>query len=204
MDPTDPRAIRSRRDLRMIDALLGNSRWILSQLRRHGTRARNGIVEIGAGEGILCKKIDRALPFVRLTGLDFLARPNTLPVGIGWKQGDFRDSLAEIFLPDGHACVGSLILHHFSNLELSAIGSLLNRFSLLVFCEPLRGSLPVVYSSLLSPFVGKVTRHDMPSSILAGFRFGELPRLLGLDTKSWIIQESGSGRGSLRLLASRK
>jgi hypothetical protein len=49
-----------------------------------------------------------------------------------------------------------------------------------------------------------VTRHDMPASIRAGFRRGELPALLGLDSKKWILRELSHWRGSLRLVASRR
>ena len=57
---------------------------------------------------------------------------------------------------------------------------------------------------LTLPLAGEVTRHDMPASIRAGFVCGELPSLLGLDPAHWNIEEKESGRGSLRLIASRK
>ncbi|MDA0812577.1 MAG: hypothetical protein O3C21_09350, partial [Verrucomicrobia bacterium] len=53
----DPEAIRSRADLRMINFLMGNERWILRQLRNHPEAARKGVVEIGAGEGDLLPKL---------------------------------------------------------------------------------------------------------------------------------------------------
>ena len=49
LDPRDPRAIRSRRDLVFIDAFMGNSRWITESVARSSS-ARDGIVELGAGE----------------------------------------------------------------------------------------------------------------------------------------------------------
>jgi hypothetical protein len=49
-----------------------------------------------------------------------------------------------------------------------------------------------------------VTRHDMPTSIRAGFCPGELPALLGLDSKKWSVSESSHWRGALRLAASRR
>jgi hypothetical protein len=57
---------------------------------------------------------------------------------------------------------------------------------------------------MLLPLAGEVTRHDMPASIRAGFLKGELPSLLGLDPARWNVKEYESGRGSLRLIASRK
>ena len=199
LDPADPRAIRSRRDLRWIDLYLGNSRWMVSRLRTK-TPVPSRILEIGAGEGGLCRKINAALPSSTVTGLDLLRRPANLPGDIGWVGGDFFQTLPGT---GGDACVGSLILHHFPDPALRELGGCLRAFRTLAFCEPLRARLPLVFSALSSPFVGEVTRHDMPVSIRAGFRPGELPALLGLDPKIWKITESCHWRGALRLLASR-
>jgi hypothetical protein len=84
------------------------------------------------------------------------------------------------------------------------LGERLQSFRLIIFCEPLRSSLPLFLSKLSNPFLGEVTRHDMPVSIRAGFRPGELPALLGLDSKKWILRELSHWRGSLRLVASRR
>ena len=199
LDPADPRAIRSRRDLRWIDLYLGNSRWIVSRLRNQ-TPAPGHILEIGAGEGGLCRKINAALSPATVTGLDLLGRPASLPGDIGWVSGDFFQTLPGL---GADACVGSLILHHFPDRALRELRGSLRAFRALAFCEPLRARLPLVFSTLSSPFVGEVTRHDMPASIRAGFRPGELPALLGLDSKNWRITESCHWRGALRLIASR-
>ena len=61
LNPADPRAIRSRRDLRLIDLFLGNSRWIVRQLQKQ-TPLPARIIEIGAGEGTLCRKVQTARP----------------------------------------------------------------------------------------------------------------------------------------------
>jgi hypothetical protein len=200
LDPADPRAVRSRWDLRWIDFYLGNSRWIVRQLKgRISGPAR--IMEIGAGEGSLCRKVHAALPSSRVTGLDLVTRPPGLPPAIDWRCGDFFQTLGDT---EAEACVGSLILHHFSDAALRELGERLQSFRLIVFCEPLRARLPLFLSKLSNPFVGEVTRHDMPASIRAGFRPGEMPALMGLDSKKWIIRELSHWRGSLRLVASRR
>ena len=199
LDPADPRAIRSRRDLRLINGFLGNSHWILGELRKQSP-LHEGIVELGAGDGALCRAMHRALPSTPVIGLDFTTRPHGLPSKIQWLSGDFFETLSHV---QGSTCIGSLILHHFSQEMLRNLGERLQRFSLLVFCEPLRGTLPLALARLASPFTGDVTRHDMPASIRAGFRIGELPDLLGLDTAAWHIRESLVSRGSLRMIASR-
>lgn len=200
MDPSDPRAIRSRRDLRLINLFLGNERWIANQCRQHA-RQVGGITELGAGDGRLSKRLHRALPHATVTGLDYRDRPACLPSLIAWIEGDFLETLED---SAGDACVGNLILHHFDSEGLRILGSRLRRFSLLVFCEPLRKRLPMTLARMALPFAGEVTRHDMPASIRAGFHRGELPSLLGLDPTLWNVEEKESGRGSLRLIASRK
>jgi len=47
----DPEALRSRRDLRRINFLMGNERWICRSVCRFPEEANRGIVEIGAGDG---------------------------------------------------------------------------------------------------------------------------------------------------------
>lgn len=199
LDPADPRAIRSRADLRLIDWYLGNTRWLVRQLRAQSP-ALDRILEVGAGEGRLCCKIHEALPQSSVTGLDLIVRPNNLPCKIQWIRGDFLQNLRQL---DADACVGSLILHHFSNETLQKLGQQLQSYRVIAFCEPLRSRVPLLLSGLSSFAMSEVTRHDMPTSIRAGFRRGELASLLGLDPRSWKISESCDWRGSLRLIGSR-
>jgi hypothetical protein len=200
LNPSDPRATRSRRDLRWIDLYLGNSRWIVRQLKTQ-TPPPAQIIEIGAGEGDLCRKVQASLPSFTVTGLDLIQRPSNVPASIRWISGDFFQTLPNI---NADACVGSLILHHFSDEALRDLGARLQSFRSLTFCEPLRSRLPLFLSKLSCPFLSEVTRHDMPASIRAGFLPGELPALLGLDSKKWSIRQSSHWRGALRLAAWRR
>lgn len=200
LDPADPEAARSRRDLRLIDVFLGNSRWMMGTLGKlQGTV--QGVVELGAGEGALCRRISGILPGMTITGLDRIGPPVGLPSSVRWVRGDFMETLPNI---TGSACCGALILHHFDVESLRKLGRELGRFSHLVFAEPHRSTLPLTMARLVSPLVGKVTRHDMPASIRAGFRKGELPFLLGLKPCDWVIREQVTLRGSLRFIANRQ
>lgn len=196
--PTDTRAIRSRRDLKWIDLYLGNSRWILKRL---AAQRPSSILEIGAGNGDLCQAIHSELPSSSITGCDLIARPPQLPQGIHWISGDFFQTLPML---KADTCLGSLILHHFPLDALRDLGTHLKAFHRLFFCEPLRSRVPLVLSNLSSIFMGEVTRHDMPTSIRAGFRVGEIGPLLGLDSAKWSIQESEQWRGVLRWSATRR
>lgn len=197
LDHRDPRAVRSRRDLHLIDSFLGNSRWVTRTLAKY-PNSSGEIVELGAGEGTLCNKIGQSLPGSSVTGLDLIPRPESLRDGIHWRTGDFFDTLEDVH---GSACVGSLILHHFSTNVLSELGRRLQKFDLLVFAEPLRSRLSLSAAALASPFIGDVTRHDMPASIRAGFVCGELAEALRLDTDLWTIDETATWFGTIRFLA---
>lgn len=200
LDPKDPEAIWSRRDLRRLDHLLGNSRWILRSIRRTAHDALS-VVELGAGEGYLCRRIRQAQPDISVTGLDLIGAPEDLPGGIAWVRGDFLKTLCGI---NAEICCGSLILHHLDEGALRCLGAEFGRFTRLFFSEPLRALMPLRLAKLAAPFVGKITRHDMPASIRAGFRRGELASMLGLNTKEWSIREEITLRGTLRFAAIRK
>lgn len=186
----DPSACRSRRDLVLIDHLMGNTRWICRHLP-----PGNEIIELGAGSGRLAGAVSRRGHDV--TAMDLAPAPPNLDRAIRWVAGDFFRNLHD---HSATTVVGSLILHHFQNAELSRLGRLLNHRTRLVFAEPLRDALPLALSKLAAPFVGRVTRHDMPVSIRAGFLPGELAAALALGA-DWSIFESPGPFGSLRFLA---
>jgi len=202
----DPSALRSRLDLLAINALMGNIRWVRRALRRATKKiaekpsasGRHGIrfIEIGAGDGRLCRKISAWFPGALVTGLDLARRPSGLPKAISWRQGDLFDELPSCV---GEVFVGVLILHHFPDESLIGIGGMLRDYRVVCFCEPWRARFPHFLGALIQPFCGRVTRHDLHVSIDAGFVSGELSRLLGLE--SWHVEESVDWRGSLRLLA---
>jgi len=200
LEATDPRAIRSRRDLRLINTFLGNERWIARRAREHSNTIRH-LAELGAGEGTLTTLLHHTLPAATVTGLDLAPRSQKLPSPIEWVRGDFFETLADT---GADTCTGNLILHHFQDEDLKKLGAILARFRLLIFAEPLRTPLTLALAQLALPLASDVTKHDMPASIRAGFRPGELPRLLDLDPTFWRVEEMASRRGSVRLIASRK
>ena len=191
----DPQAVRSRRDLRWINFLMGNERWILARVAEHREAAARGIFELGAGRGDLLKRLARLGPS---TGLDLAPRPDGLDASIGWKSGDVLEEQGV----RGGILVANLFLHHFEAPELERIGRLAEGFEVLVFVEPLRTAEALWRGNFLLPLVGEATKHDMPTSIRAGFVAGELPRWMGLDG-GWRIEERSTWRGGHRVLACR-
>lgn len=193
LPPDDPGALRSRRDLVLLNALMGNAAWLRNRMDFVRTEK---IAEIGAGEGIICRKMARWMPDCEVIGLDRVPRPPDLPANIGWRQGDLFDELPKC---EAGIVVGIMILHHFSEEELGHLGNILQNVRGVYFCEPWRSSLARFWGKCLHPFVGRVTQHDMPVSINAGFRPGEMARLLGLE--KWRLEETVDFRGTIRLRA---
>lgn len=192
----DPRAIRSRRDLRIINALMGNERWVVRQLEKHS--GLDTVSELGAGRGELITRLTTA--GWQCHGYDLQPEPANLPVSAIWSTGDFFEFLEQ---DQSAAVVGSLILHHFEEPELAKLGELLSSKKLLIFSEPLRSSLAIAEGYLLFPLVNAVTKFDMMTSIRAGFLPGELPAKLGLED-DWEWHEKATVRGGLRSVALRK
>lgn len=189
LEADDPRAVRSRRDLRLINGLMGNERWILSQC------LEGGVVELGAGEGALTRKLAGRH---QVTGLDLQEGPAGLD--LPWVAGDLFETLPSV---GGDTVVANLILHHFQDADLARLGQLLRGRRRLVVVEPWRSRLSLLEGGLLWPLVNGVTRHDMMASIRAGFRKGELPRLLKLGD-DWQWREEVSLLGGIRVLAWRR
>jgi hypothetical protein len=200
----DPSAMRARLDLRWINVLMGNRRWVKRALRRAlrdlpNAGAKTRFVELGAGDGRLCRKVFGWFPQASITGLDLAPRPPGLPEAIFWRQGDLFEQLPNCI---GDTLIAVMILHHFSDERLTALGRMLQGFKIVCLCETWRVHFPHFLGAFIRPFCGKVTRHDLHVSIDAGFLLGELPSLLSLS--HWQVKESVDWRGSLRVLAWRE
>jgi hypothetical protein len=196
----DPAAERSRADLRRINFLMGNGRWVTRTLRRFPEAVKRGVCEWGAGDGMLAARIARAFPQTTVTGCDLAPRPAfpaEVDQRIEWRQGDLFSSAKT----QGGVLVASLFLHHFGSEGLAELGRRCLSFDVLVFSEPDLARLPLLHARLLCPFVNHVTRHDMRASILAGFGEGEIARLLELDPARWHVVETSTWRGARRVIA---
>jgi hypothetical protein len=197
-----PEARRSRRDLRIINYLLGNHGWFRRVLKTR-LRTGEGVLEVGSGEGELGRALMDA-DIGPVTGLDLVTCPPIWPERARWIQ-------TSVFEFKGWAAhpvvIGNLVFHHFKDEELGALGAHLNRHArLIVTSEPLRTRRAARFFSALCPVIqaDPVTRHDGRVSIEAGFRQDELPRLLGLDPTTWSWRVEETWVGSSRLVAERR
>lgn len=196
----DPAARRSRRDLRRINFLMGNERWVCRTVSQYPNEANRGIVEIGAGDGLLCNKLAELFPQAEVAAYDLAPAPVDLPARISWHRGDIFAMPAPA---SGGVLVANLFLHHFEGEALTALGQWFKNFEVLVINEPDRATLPHVLGGWLHPLINRVTRHDMHASIRAGFEAGEVTRMLGLDPARWRFRESSTWHGARRVVTSK-
>lgn len=203
---SDPDAIRSRRDLRLINALMGNKRWILTQIRKLGSISPQWENwELGAGDGTLGASIADRFGYdsIRLTALDLAPRAPTWPAAWDWRQADILSAAREA--PPSDIVLANLILHHFKDDELELVGRWISKARAIIAVEPTRARFPhaLAYAMRLLG-INHVTRADIHTSIRAGFAGSELPDLLGLDPSTWDIRISNTALGAHRMIARRR
>lgn len=211
----DPRAVRSRRDLRRVNRVIGSCSILSRSLRRSLASAAHHaplrILELGAGDGsvTLCiaKRIATSWPAAELTLLDrqaLIAGPTgTAFAHLGWTlQPLIVDAVEWARAPTQQqpeqcwdVILANLFLHHFEDdclrELLSAVAGRCNAF---IACEP-RRSFPALTGSLLLPALGVSadTRHDAVVSVRAGFRGNELSRIWSTRRTGWKLTERPAG-----------
>jgi len=214
----DPRAKRSREDLRRIHRAMAT----LSIANRALDRGTVGFVprtllELGAGDGTLMLRLaqrrKRYWPDVRVTLLDRLplVAPRTLEglTQVGWAPRvvamDVFDWLASPDATRWDVIFANLFLHHFSDAALqSLLREIAARSCVFLCCEPRRAVLALAGSHLIGLLgAGPVTRQDAVSSVHAGFLGRELSDLWP-DRQDWDLTEQAAGLFSHCFLALRK
>ena len=198
-----PDAIRARKDLLLVNRIMGNHRWIIHTLRRHcqpGWR----ITEIGAGDGALSRRLWQSgiCHAGDLHAFDLARRPSTWPKEAAWTQGDIFHHP----LPATEVLVANLFLHHFQDDALRVLGGRISPSTLLIIAaEPARWRIHTLLGRLLCGIarLHPVTRYDMQVSIRAGFRGGELPSARGLGAE-WEVRTGCTALGAYHLAAWRR
>lgn len=217
----DPRAQRSRRDLRRLHRIMRTETILLDALRKISLRRPSSpsspplqVLEIGAGDGSLMLGVARALqgvwPPVSLTLLDQhnLLEPSTerCYARAGWhvtaQVGDVLDwanhqPMAEVTPSMGRwdLIVSNLFLHHFEEPQLrvllDAVAARSNHF---IACEPRRTLLALAGSHLVGAVgANAVTRQDAVLSVRAGFLDQELCSLWPEGGGDWTLEEYPAG-----------
>lgn len=195
----DPRAVRSRGDLRRINAIMGNARILAEEIRLASPRGPRTIAEIGAGDGALAARLASDLgKHVHMTLVDQQDIVSTATINAMAAHGvDARVVRADVFdwlkyedkgLFD--AIVANLFLHHFERERLAELLRLVaRRTRLFIACEPRRSGLALAGSRMLGVIgCNDVTRHDAVASVRAGFDDGELSALWPREP-GWTLTE---------------
>jgi len=197
--PDDPRAMRSRRDLVMINALMGQSAIMASMLADFP--APKLVADLGGGDGRfmlgVAKRLAKRWPGVTVMIADRqpIVSPHTI-VGfaqLGWRcetlTGDVFATLPRI-QPD--IIAANLFLHHLDDAALARLLALAaERARGFVACEPRRSAFALLGARLVGVLgANQVTRHDAVASVRAGFRGSDLSALWP-SSKSWSLQERG-------------
>lgn len=214
----DPRAQRSRNDLRRINRAM-SALAVLKHALDGATSGSppNTIVELGAGDGSLMLRLARERaahwPGVHVTLLDRLdlIAPGTIDSlrNLGWTPDvlamDVFDWLAGPDVTRRDVIFANLFMHHFSTAPLKRVlAGIAQRSRVFFCCEPRRSALPLAASYLIGLLgAGPVTRKDAVSSVHAGFRGQELSELWP-NRSAWVLHESSAGLFSHGFLAIRK
>src|SRR6476659_3420780 len=132
----DPRARRSRADLRRINALMGNARIVASALKPWLAEPPRTMVELGAGDGEFALRVARLVraPALEVTLVDrqSIVSPRTLAqfeaarVTATVAQDDVFEWLARDG-PPVDVVMANLFLHHFEDAPLARMLSLAAR-----------------------------------------------------------------------------
>jgi Methyltransferase domain len=199
----DPKAQRSRRDLRRVHRAMRSLSIIHRALDHLAlSAAPRRILELGAGDGSLllrlCRSRSRAWPAGELTLLD---RQDLLTpalraqfAALGWQAKPLCiDALQWASSARNECydlCISTLFLHHFQSEALALLlAAVAARARAFIACEPCRNRTSRVGSHLLGLLgVNDVTREDGVTSVAAGFIDHELTALWP-RAPSWRLQE---------------
>jgi hypothetical protein len=201
----DPRAIRHRRDLKLINALMLQSSIMAEALAEHwrGSGPRS-LLDVGSGDGTFILRVARRLatrwPNVTVTLLDqqniVSGSTRKAFAALGWKaepvHADVFEYLEQVH-PRVDVLTANLVLHHFSQEQLTRLLSLAAQSTrLLVACEPRRSKFVLRISRLLW-LIGcsEVAREDAILSVRAGFRGKELSALWPTQDR-WELHEDAA------------
>jgi hypothetical protein len=218
LPPDDPRARRSRRDLRRVNGLMRHSALLARALDAVVAASPLRLVELGAGDGTLLLALARRRasrwPEAVVTLLD--AQPSVTPKtlaalrSIGWAvevaAADAIEWLAQPPQRRNAVVLANLFVHHFEGERLARLlAGIAAHAQAFVCCEPRRARVALLGSHLLWAIgCNDVTRHDAIVSVHAGFRDRELSaewrRAAGAG---WHLDETPAGAFS-HLFAARR
>ena len=215
LPPGDPRAVRSRQDLRRVNAWMGNPSIMANALNKSvGGNPVTSILELGAGDGCflltVARKLSASWAGVKAAALD--RQLNISPAtsaafaDLQWKLTAITADVFEWVPPAAgqSAILANLFLHHFADDRLAELlRKIAGGTRLFIAVEPRRMPWPALGGMLLA-LIGcnDVTRHDGTVSIRAGFAGREISNLWP-EPHRWHLTEKRSGFFSHLFIARR-
>lgn len=204
LEANDPSALGNRRDLRRINRLMGNFRWFAHRLTGRSAESAGNCLEIGAGDGELAKRLDRAGLRGHYIAIERIDPPPDWPERFFWFR---EDLLASDHYRNADTLLANLILHQFDADRLFDVGRKIVESPIrrIYACEPRRSALHKLQLRC-GRLIGFnwVSLHDGAVSIDAGFRDGELPEALGLSPEEWSWRLTETFLGGYRMEAWRQ
>jgi len=203
----DPRAQRSRRDLRRVNLWMRQAGIMAELLLKHGRDAKpRMLLELGAGDGTfmlrVARKVAHALPGVTVMLLDRqdLVSRETRDAfaALSWTAQPVTDDVFSFFagpaVPRADIVAANLFLHHFEPPRLAKLLACVAQAApLFVACEPRRDRLALAGSHMLWAIgCNDVSRHDAVVSVHAGFNGRELSAAWA-DSSAWRLHEQRTG-----------
>ena len=208
---SDPRAVRSRQDLRRVNGWMRQHNLMADALKNAlNGHAPGHITELGAGDGNfllhVAQKISPRWPNVTATLLDLQENVSAETLAafavLGWRA---ETVVADVFdrpQISSDVVIANLFLHHFAAARLMELFRLISQHAqLFIALEPRRAVWPLFCSRLLWVIgCNDVTRHDAVISARAGFSGTELSDLWP-DKQNWRLTERPAGAFSHLFIA---
>jgi len=216
--PADPRAVRARRYLHRVNALMRNH-TMMAELLRTGANGQTpkNLADLGAGAGDFLLGVARRLsPEWTAVSASLIDRQNVASSSkltkfseLGWRaEFVFRDAfdwLRDASKNPPEVVMTNLFLHEFENPRIATLLYEVAKFAkLFVAIEPRRARWPLFCSRLLWLMgCNQITRHDGVASVRAGFVGCELSALWPANNE-WVLTEQSGGLFSHVFVARRR
>jgi hypothetical protein len=203
----NPLAVRSRRDLRKLNSIMGNAFILARRIEKNWPHGElSTVLDLGAGDGTASLAVARRLATrwqkVSLTLLDRQQLVSTATVDglarLGWQPKIIVSDVSKFFsasqVPGFNVVIANLFLHHLRDEELlSLMRGVASAARLFIALEPRRSWRSWAASRCVGLLgCNSVTRHDAAVSADAGFSSGELTRLWP-SRSGWQLRECTAG-----------
>jgi hypothetical protein len=203
----DPRAIRSRRDIKWINSTM-MQRGVMARalMRRFADRKPRSLLDLGTGDGTFLLSVARRLA-PRWKGIHavLLDRVNIVSDetreafnSLGWHVDVVADDVFSYLQRPrstlNDLVIANLFIHHFPERELARLLALIAQSTrAFVACEPRRSWLGIFGSRMLWAIgCSALSIHDCIVGVRAGFIDGEISSSWPQDG-SWQVDEYASG-----------